>query len=283
MLLFKRVVDLQAHLQTLRQSNKTIGFVPTMGALHDGHLQLIRQSQEAGNDITVCSIFVNPRQFDDKKDLELYPRPIEQDIEKLTSIHCDILFLPSVDEIYPNEWQTPDFDFGELDKTMEGAQRPGHFKGMAQVVHRLLWIVQPNRLYMGQKDFQQVAIVKNMLQQLDWSHIELVRAPIVREADGLAMSSRNVRLSPAGRAKAKYISQTLREAAERVASLSPAQLKAWATAYLHDHQLENIDYFEIINSDTLQTIETWDAAPSVAACTVVRVDGVRLLDNIILK
>lgn len=283
MLLFKRVADLQAHLQTLRQSNKTIGFVPTMGALHDGHLQLIRQSQEAGNDITVCSIFVNPRQFDDKKDLELYPRPIEQDIEKLTSIHCDILFLPSVDEIYPNEWQTPDFDFGELDKTMEGAQRPGHFKGMAQVVHRLLWIVQPNRLYMGQKDFQQVAIVKNMLQQLDWSHIELVRAPIVREADGLAMSSRNVRLSPAGRAKAKYISQTLREAAERVASLSPVQLKAWATAYLHDHQLESIDYFEIINSDTLQTVETWDAAPSVAACTVVRVDGVRLLDNIILK
>lgn len=283
MLLFKRVADLQAHLQTLRQSNKTIGFVPTMGALHDGHLQLIRQSQEAGNDITVCSIFVNPRQFDDKKDLELYPRPIEQDIEKLTSIHCDILFLPTVDEIYPNEWQTPDFDFGELDKTMEGAQRPGHFKGMAQVVHRLLWIVQPNRLYMGQKDFQQVAIVKNMLQQLDWSHIELVRAPIVREADGLAMSSRNVRLSPAGRAKAKYISQTLREAAERVASLSPAQLKAWATAYLHDHQLESIDYFEIINSDTLQTVETWDAAPSVAACTVVRVDGVRLLDNIILK
>ena len=283
MLLFKRVADLQAHLQTLRQSNKTVGFVPTMGALHDGHLQLIRQSQQAGNDITVCSIFVNPRQFDDKKDLELYPRPIEQDIEKLASIHCDILFLPSVEEIYPNDWHTPDFDFGDLDKTMEGAKRPGHFKGMAQVVHRLLWIVQPNRLYMGQKDFQQVAIVKNMLRQLDWSHIELVRAPIVREADGLAMSSRNVRLSPEGRAKAKFISQSLLGALERVAQFSPAKLQTWATAFLHEHDLESIDYFEIINSDTLQSVETWDEAESVAACTVVRVDGVRLLDNIILK
>ena len=161
-------VELFNALAVARLQGKTIGFVPTMGALHQGHLSLIEESKKHCN-ITVCSIFVNPTQFNDKKDLEKYPRTEEADLKMLSAANCDIVYLPTVEDIYPIDWICPEFDFSNLDKVMEGAHRPGHFKGMSQVVHRLLWLVQPNKLFMGQKDFQQQTIVKKMLELLPWS------------------------------------------------------------------------------------------------------------------
>ncbi len=280
MYIFQTVCKLQEYLQKQSSKSKTIGYVPTMGALHEGHLQLIANSL-GDCDLSVCSIFVNPTQFDDSKDLSVYPRPIEADIEKLTAIGCDVLFLPSAEEIYPKDLKSPTFDLNGLDKTMEGANRKGHFAGVVQVVHRLLDIVKPNRLYMGQKDFQQFAIIKQMLQQME-SLIQLVRVPIVREADGLAMSSRNVRLSAIGRQTASNISKALFEAQKNAKIMPLKEVRLRAMAFLESKQLE-IDYFKIIDGDTLQEIESLELAQTVAACTTVRLDGLRLLDNIILK
>lgn len=280
MYIFKTVAALQLHLQTLRQQGKSVGFVPTMGALHHGHLSLLQNALEQ-TDIVVCSIFVNPTQFGDAQDLALYPRPIERDIEQLERVGCSMLFLPSVEEIYPEDWQTPVFDLGGLDKTMEGAERPGHFAGVVQVVHRLLSIVEPDALFMGQKDYQQFAIIKHLLQLLE-SPIKLVRVPIVREKDGLAMSSRNVRLSETGRQKAALISKMLFQAKEQAQTTSLATVQANALAFLKENNLQ-ADYFTIINGDSLEPINAFSEAAIVTACTTVRVDGVRLLDNIILR
>ncbi len=280
MYLFKKVEDLQHYIQSQKESGKQIGYVPTMGALHKGHLELITQSK-AKTDITVCSIFVNPTQFDDKKDLEKYPRPIKNDIQKLTNIGCHILFLPDASEVYPKDLISPQFDLMGLDKTMEGAHRNGHFEGVVQVVHRLLDIVKPDALFMGQKDYQQFTIIKHMLKLMQ-SPIKLVRVPIVREEDGLAMSSRNVRLSKEGRKKACNISKTLFLAQEEAKTLPLSDVKNNAIKRLEDKGMD-IDYFEVVNGDTLQGIESFSDADIVTACTTVRVDGVRLLDNIILK
>lgn len=280
MYIFKTVAALQLHLQGVRQQGKSVGFVPTMGALHHGHLRLLQNALEQ-TDIVVCSIFVNPTQFGDAQDLALYPRPIEQDIEQLERVGCSVLFLPSVEEIYPEEWQTPIFDLEGLDKTMEGAERPGHFAGVVQVVHRLLAIVEPDALFMGQKDYQQFTIIKHLLQLMD-SPIRLVRVPIVREKDGLAMSSRNVRLSEAGRQKATLISKMLFQAKEQAQTASLAIVQANALAFLKKNNLQ-ADYFTIINGDSLEPISEFSEALIVTACTTVRIDGVRLLDNIILR
>lgn len=278
MLIFKTVVTLQHYLHQQRIANQKIGFVPTMGALHQGHLTLI-QYAKAENQCVVCSIFVNPTQFGDPKDLEKYPRPIESDIEKLEKEGCDVLFLPDVAEIYPPQLQSPHFDLAGLDKTMEGAHRPGHFDGVAQVVHRLLDIVQPDYLYMGQKDYQQFTVIKHLLKIL-LSPIKLVRVPIIREADGLAMSSRNIRLSEAGRKKSTIISQTLFQAQKDAQHYSLKEVKERALKNLAGME---VDYFEIVDGNTLRSIDSFEQAELVTACTTVRIDGVRLLDNIILK
>jgi len=280
MYIFKTVKDLQKYLHSQSEHKKTIGFVPTMGALHQGHLSLLEQSL-LQTDITVCSIFVNPTQFDDKNDLQKYPRPIEKDIQKLMQAGCHALFLPTAEEIYPADLAKRSFDLNGLDQTMEGAHREGHFEGVVQVVRRLLDIVQPDYLFMGQKDYQQFTIINYFLQQTN-SPVQLVRVPIAREADGLAMSSRNVRLTPEGRTKATHISQTLFQAKEDAKTLPLQEVKEKAIANLKDLQFD-IDYFEIVNGHTLQSIQSFDEAEVVAACTTVRVDGVRLLDNIILK
>jgi pantoate--beta-alanine ligase len=282
MLIFKRIVDLQKHLNTLRARGKQIGFAPTMGALHRGHVSLVERAK-AECDVAVVSIFVNPTQFNDPKDLEKYPRTPERDIEMLAEGNCDILFYPSVEEIYPNG-MTPSvkFNFGKLDKVLEGEFRPGHFDGMAQVVNRLLEIVQPSRLFMGQKDFQQAAIVAKLLE-LTNSKTQLVVCDILREDDGLAMSSRNVRLSPDARAKAPLIHQVLTEAADTVEEYTPVELQRIATTKLKLEPSFKVEYFEIVDGRTLKPLRLFEDTDFAVAVVAVWVGDVRLIDNKVLK
>lgn len=279
--LFKRNEDLHFFLGQFRKIAHRIGFVPTMGALHQGHLSLVQKALEE-NDLVICSIFVNPTQFDDRQDLATYPRPIEEDFEKLEKIGCQVLYLPDAEQVYPEGIQLLNLDLNGLDRTMEGTYRAGHFKGVVQVVHRLLDIVRPDALYMGQKDFQQYVIVKYMIKALGLA-VRLVSVPIVREVDGLAMSSRNIRLGARGRQKASWISKVLFEARREIKmQKNLSLLKASAIKKLKAQEME-IDYFEIINTDTLQSVKHWDDAEQIVACTSVRVEKVRLLDNILLK
>ena len=281
MYLFKKVLDLQKHLALLRQQNLQIGFTPTMGALHQGHLSLVKKSLSQ-TDINVCSIFVNPTQFNEKSDLDKYPRTTNEDLALLTSVDNDIVWMPDVEDIYPKDLDTKiQLDFGQLGKVMEAAFRPGHFDGVVQVVKRLLDIVQPDKLFMGQKDFQQMSIIKNMIQQFDLP-IELVSCPIIREADGLAMSSRNVRLTVEQRAKAPIIQQTLQWAKAQMNRLSPKEITASAIERLQvpDFKLE---YFEIVDGNSLQKVEKFSASNFIVGCTAVWLGDVRLIDNLIFK
>jgi pantoate--beta-alanine ligase len=280
MYIFKTVSDLQQYLHTQKKQAKRIGFVPTMGALHRGHLNLVERAFD-DSDVVVCSIFVNPTQFGEANDLDNYPRPIERDIQKLEQLGCTVLFLPAVSEMYPKDLVSPSVDLKGLDSSMEGAHRPGHFAGVVQVILRFLEILQPDFLYMGQKDYQQFAVIKYVLHLLQLK-TQLVCVPIVREEDGLAMSSRNIRLSPAGRQRARLISQMLFKAKEYAATKSLEEVKKYALTFLDQHQLE-VDYFTIIDGDSLENIDSFDKATTVTACTTVRIDGVRLLDNIILR
>ena len=282
MLLFKRIIDLQKYLNSLKSKGLQVGFIPTMGALHKGHESLIARSK-AENEVTIASIFVNPTQFNDAKDLNKYPRTPERDIEMLTESGCDMLFMPDASEIYP-QGTTPSvkFNFGKLDKVLEGTFRPGHFDGMAQVVNRLLDIIKPNRLYMGQKDFQQFTIVASMLEQTK-SKTELMMCEIVREKDGLAMSSRNTRLSTEDRTKATLIYKTLHEAADMVGEYSPADIQKIAVGKLRLEQDFKLEYFEIIDGRTLLPIRLFEDTDFAVAVTAVWVGDVRLIDNMILK
>ena len=282
MLLFKRVSDLQKYLNSLKSKNLNIGFAPTMGALHRGHISLIERSR-AECDMTVVSIFVNPTQFNNTTDLEKYPRTPERDIEMLAESGCDILFMPDASEIYPNG-TTPSvkFNFGKLDRVLEGVFRPGHFEGMAQVVHRLLEIVHPDRLYMGQKDFQQAVIVARMLELMK-SKTELVFCPIQREDDGLAMSSRNVRISPEERSKVSLIYKVLAESAEMVGEYSPSEIQRLALTKLKTEPCFKVEYFEIVDGRTLLPIQLFEDTDYAVALAAVWVGDVRLIDNMILK
>jgi pantoate--beta-alanine ligase len=278
-----KIAELEQIILNHRQSGKKIGFVPTMGALHEGHLTLIVEALQE-NDIVVCSIFVNPTQFNDPEDLKKYPRPIEKDSSMLEKVGCHYLFLPEVAEIYPENLPKLDFDLKELDLPMEGAKRPGHFKGVVQVVHRLLDIVKPDSLYMGQKDFQQYSVIAEMLRQMN-STIKLVRVPIVREDDGLAMSSRNIRLSKEGRLLAPILYKVLQEVEHYVESQPfPTPQKATELAFdlFHKNGITEIDYFEIVEGSTLKNIHSFEETAFAVVCAVVIIDGVRLLDNIIL-
>jgi len=252
-----------------------------MGALHKGHLSLVQESK-SNCDVSVVSIFVNPTQFDDKKDLEKYPRTIGQDIELLCSVGNDVLFLPSVEEIYPKDLDTTlQLDFGQLAEVLEGAFRPGHFDGMAQVVNRLLNIVQPDCLFMGQKDFQQVAIVHSMLKQLK-SKIDLVVCPIIREEDGLAMSSRNRRLSPEFRQKSILLSQTLAKIKAKMTQDTPQQLRKMGLETLSEAGFKP-EYFDIVDGFTLLSIDNFSETSYVVALTAAWAGEIRLIDNMIIK
>ncbi len=282
MLLFKRVSDLQKYLNSLKNKGLHIGFVPTMGALHRGHISLIDRSRNEC-DVTVASIFVNPTQFNNSTDLEKYPRTAEKDIEMLAESGCEILFMPDVSAVYP-EGMTPSvkFNFGKLDRVLEGIFRPGHFEGMAQVVHRLLEITHPNRLYMGQKDFQQAAIVGRMLELMK-SETELVSCPIQREPDGLAMSSRNARITPEDRSKVALIYNVLAEAAERVGEYNPSDIQSLALSKLKTEPHFKVEYFEIVDGRTLLPIQLFEDTDYAVALVAVWVGEVRLIDNVILK
>ena len=281
MLLFKQVLQLQQHLSGLKKEGGKIGFVPTMGALHQGHLSLIRHSMQE-NGCTVCSIFVNPAQFNDSADLKKYPRTPGKDIEALLSIGCQVLFMPEVTEVYPaNKKQNLNMDFGFLDQPMEGAHRPGHFAGVAKVVKRLLDIVKPHRIYMGQKDFQQFTIVQHMLTELK-SPVKLVVCPIIREKDGLAMSSRNVLLNAEQRVLAPLIHQTLLDAKKKMYTHFPRQIESEAMQQLSVAGMEP-EYFNIVSGRTLQPLELFEKTNFAVACTAVKIGNVRLIDNVILK
>lgn len=280
MLVFKRVDPLQAYLDSRRSEGSRVGFVPTMGALHEGHLSLLRCARK-DNDLTVCSIFVNPAQFNESNDLERYPRTPVKDAEMLSGVGTEVLFFPPVEEIYPPgvQIQVP-LDFGRLGEVMEGAFRPGHFEGVARVVRRLLDIVQPHRLYMGQKDFQQYTIIQYMIEVLKLP-VQLVRCPIVREADGLAMSSRNRRLSPPARRRAPAIYRVLQEARRALVDADPKTVAARARQQLERAGLRP-EYFEIVDGHTLEPLETLAGVENAVACAAAWAGDVRLIDNILL-
>jgi pantoate--beta-alanine ligase len=276
---FTTIAELGDFLANPRKQGKSIGFVPTMGALHAGHIALVEAARKE-NDITVCSIFVNPIQFTDSKDLEKYPRTPEADIKMLEAAGCDALFMPSVKEMYPAP-DTRTFNFGALEKVMEGAHRPGHFNGVAIVVSKLFDIVLPDKAYFGQKDFQQLAIVKAMVKQLGLK-VNVIGHPIVREADGLAMSSRNTRLSAQERKEAALIPDTLFKVKEMAKNKTVSELKAFAKEQIAADPNMQLDYFEIADTETLQPVQAIDPGNSAVACIAVKLGPVRLIDNVIL-
>ena len=282
MYLFKTVESISRYLAGEKRARRSIGFVPTMGALHDGHFSLIKASLQR-DQVTVCSVFVNPTQFNEKSDLEKYPRTPSKDIDNLIRVGCQALFFPPAEEIYPQEGQVPaepHLDLGNLVRVMEGEFRPGHFEGVAQVVHRLLTIVGPNRIYMGQKDYQQVQVVREMMDQTG-IRTEMVMCPIVREEDGLAMSSRNVRLLPEIRPKANVIYQTLDWARLNHAAYAPQELRSEALGALSSAGLKP-EYFEIADARTLEPVRDYGAHEQMVICAAAWAGDVRLIDNMIL-
>ena len=270
--------QLEAEIAEIKYAGKTIGFVPTMGALHDGHLALVSRAV-AENDVCVVSVFVNPTQFNNVTDLEKYPRNLNRDAALLESVGCKVVFAPTPEEIYSeNEINSRfEFDFGGLDKVMEGKFRPGHFNGVVQIVSKLFSIVQPDKAYFGEKDFQQLAIIHHMVNTLNFE-VEIVDCPIIREPSGLAMSSRNERLTAEQRKKATEISKVLFESRNFVPNFTPATLTNWVIAKINEVEGLEVEYYEIVNSNTLQTLQSWDD-PSVG-CIAVFCGEVRLIDNI---
>ena len=260
--------------------NKTIGFVPTMGALHQGHISLVERARKEC-DVVVVSVFVNPTQFNDKNDLRNYPRTPEADAAMLEAAGVDLVLFPSVEEIYP-EPDTRQFDFGLTDKVMEGATRPGHFNGVAQVVSRLFAIVEPHKAYFGEKDFQQIAVIRAMVAQLALD-VEIIDCAIVRDSDGLALSSRNTLLTPEHRQAAPHIYATLAAAQAKVGELSPAALERWVTEEVDSNPLLRTIYFHVVDALTLQQIASWEDSDRVQGCIAVQAGEIRLIDNIKLK
>lgn len=271
------VEELRQQLQQFREQNRRIGFVPTMGALHAGHLSLTARALSEC-DVVVCSIFVNPSQFNDPADFANYPVMQDQDLRLLQQAGCQLAFVPSVSEIYPNGYTPIDLDFAGLDTGMEGASRPGHFQGMATVVKRLFDIVEPDIAYFGEKDFQQLAIVRHMVRSLGLNiHIE--GCPTLREADGLAMSSRNLLLSPELRKAAAAIPEALRQAGERIPHLSPAAVRELVIRFIEKDPRLQVQYFSLVDPHTLREVENWEGHSVVQGCIAVLTEGPRLIDN----
>ena len=278
MFLVKTTTDLQKKLQPFKHSD--VGFVPTMGALHKGHLSLVERAVSE-NRIVVVSIFVNPTQFNDPKDLERYPRNLEHDLKLLDSTGCQLVFAPEVKEVYP-EYDTRKFNFGPLETVMEGKHRPGHFNGVAQVVSKLFDMVKPGKAYFGLKDFQQLAIVKSLVKQQNLP-IDVIPCKIIREESGLAMSSRNELLSGEERKNAAVIFETLSGAKELFCTKSVTELTKWVINKINKNTYLTVEYFEIVDEENLQPIKNWNIKKPVVGCIAVFCGKIRLIDNIVFN
>ncbi len=279
MILVRTIKELKEQLEGIGAEG-SVGFVPTMGALHEGHLSLV-EAASAENSTVVVSIFVNPTQFNDPDDLKRYPRNLVSDMELLKTTRCDIVFAPGATEIYP-EPDNRRFNFGLLEEVMEGKYRPGHFNGVAQVVSRLFDIVKPDKAYFGLKDFQQLAIIKAMVRMLGMK-VVIVPCPIIREESGLAMSSRNELLSQEERKEAALIYRTLEQAKQHAGLKSVQELEYWVKETINKSSFLNVEYFEIVESETLQPATDWGSKGSKTGCIAVFCGKVRLIDNIVLN
>lgn len=282
MKIFDNIVDLQNELFYLRKANKKIGLVPTMGALHQGHASLVQQCV-ADNDITIVSVFLNPTQFNDPKDLERYPRTFEEDCKILNEVGADIVFAPTPKEMYP----TPDnrhFEFPPTSTVMEGAKRPGHFNGVCQVVSRLFYITKPHNAYFGEKDWQQICVIKQLVKYLNLD-INIIECPIIREESGLAMSSRNALLTSEERAIAANIYRILKESVAKKDSLSVDELQQEVINSINAIDQLEVEYFEIVDGNTLETVHSWDDSPYIVGCITVYCGAtpIRLIDHIKYK
>lgn len=278
MLVVKEVNDLKPLILKKKVEGKTIGFVPTMGALHAGHLSLVEQAGKQA-DFVVVSIFVNPTQFNDPTDLNRYPRNLQKDVDLLETTACCLVFAPEAETMYPAP-DTRRFHFGRLEEVMEGKYRPGHFNGVAQVVSKLFGMVEPDKAFFGMKDFQQIAIVKAMIKMLNLQ-VEIVPCPIVREAGGLALSSRNERLTPGQRENAAHIYRTLREAGNKAAQMNVKELEDWVVKQIDANEYLKTEYFEIVDDENLQPVRSWDEPLNKVGCIAVFCGEVRLIDNIV--
>lgn len=282
MKIFDNIVDLQNELFYLRKANKKIGLVPTMGALHQGHASLVKQCV-ADNDITIVSVFLNPTQFNDPKDLERYPRTFEEDCKILNEVGADIVFAPTPKEMYP----TPDnrhFEFPPTSTVMEGAKRPGHFNGVCQVVSRLFYITKPHNAYFGEKDWQQICVIKQLVKYLNLD-IKIIECPIIREESGLAMSSRNALLTSEERAIAANIYRILKESVAKKDSLSIDELQQEVINSINAIDQLEVEYFEIVDGNTLETVHSWNDSPYIVGCITVYCGAtpIRLIDHIKYK
>ena len=282
MKIFDNIVDLQNELFCLRKANKKIGLVPTMGALHQGHASLVKQCV-ADNDITIVSVFLNPTQFNDPKDLERYPRTFEEDCKILNEVGTDIVFAPTPKEMYP----TPDnrhFEFPPTSTVMEGAKRPGHFNGVCQVVSRLFYITKPHNAYFGEKDWQQICVIKQLVKYLNLD-INIIECPIIREESGLAMSSRNALLTSEERAIAANIYHILKESVTKKDSLSVDEVQQEVINSINAVDQLEVEYFEIVDGNTLETLHSWNDSPYIVGCITVYCGAtpIRLIDHIKYK
>ena len=276
MLVVKEIPKLKELIEEQKSQHQRIGFVPTMGALHAGHLSLINEAGKNA-DFVVVSIFVNPTQFNNHEDLDKYPRDLDKDVRFLKNSPCQLLFVPEVETIYP-EQDTRKFEFGSLESVMEGRFRPGHFNGVAQVVSKLLQIVGPDKAFFGLKDFQQLVIIKSLVKQLTLP-VEIIPCPIVREADGLAMSSRNKQLSESQRKSAPYIHHTLQEAGNHIGQMDVEELKNWVISSINANDELATEYFEIVDDEKLRPVTSWDQPGNKVGCIAVYCGKVRLIDN----
>ena len=282
MKIFDNIVDLQNELFYLRKANKKIGLVPTMGALHQGHASLVKQCV-ADNDITIVSVFLNPTQFNDPKDLERYPRTFEEDCKILNEVGADIVFAPTPKEMYP----TPDnrhFEFPPTSTVMEGAKRPGHFNGVCQVVSRLFYITKPHNAYFGEKDWQQICVIKQLVKYLNLD-INIIECPIIREESGLAMSSRNALLTSEERAIAANIYRILKESVTKKDCLSVDELQQEVINSINAVDQLEVEYFEIVDGNTLETVHSWNDSPYIVGCITIYCGAtpIRLIDHIKYK
>ena len=280
MKVIRTISELRQELSILRETGKKIGFVPTMGALHQGHASLVKRAVEE-NDVAVVSVFVNPTQFNDKNALKNYPRDLQADCKLLETIGASIVFAPEVEEMYP-EPDTRTFGFAPLDTVMEGACRPGHFNGVAQIVSKLFYAVEPDRAYFGEKDFQQLAIIRAMVKQLNID-VEIIGCPIVRESDGLALSSRNMLLTSEERQRALTISRTLFASVEYAATHTLAETKSYVEEAINATEGLQLEYFQIVDGDSLQEVAKWEDSNYLVGCIALFCGKIRLIDNIKYK
>lgn len=280
MVVVNTIAELKAAVAQARQQDKTVGLVPTMGALHVGHLSLVKRACAECN-FVVVSVFVNPTQFNNPDDLRTYPRTLDADVELLANnTTADIVFAPTAQEVYPQP-DTRQFNLGPVAEVMEGKFRPGHFNGVCQIVSKLFAYVSPDKAYFGEKDFQQIAVIRQMVHQQDFK-LQIVSCPIVRNPDGLAVSSRNTLLTPEHRAAAPDINKALQASLTKVKQLTPAQLTAWTIAEVEKNPLLKVEYYQIVDGYTLQPIVAWADTTYAVGCITVFAGNVRLIDNVTL-